>query len=90
MFTLSNSIYCVEYAFVGDKPYNVQLRRKHLIGIEMVSSNRSALARGLLDALVPKSVQAKSTVYRTKEKDKLVDDVIMAIRSKLVTFPLVD
>ena len=61
--------------------FGVKIERVSLVEAERSASNRQALARNLLDALLPKSIQAVSSAYGSKEKQPIRRALLKAIRS---------
>ncbi|XP_062507406.1 uncharacterized protein LOC134183860 [Corticium candelabrum] len=65
----------------SNETFGVKIERVSLVEAERSASNRQALARNLLDALLPKSIQAVSSAYGSKEKQPIRRALLKAIRS---------
>ena len=72
--------------FVGEAEFGIQISQLKLSIAETKGIKRSKLAKTLLDALVPKEVQLKSTVFGTADgKLPLDQKLVAAIKCKIIS-----
>ena len=72
--------------FVGEAEFGIQISQLKLSIAETKGTTRSKLAKSLLDALVPKEVQVKSTVFGTAHRKLALDQkLVAAIKCKFVS-----
>ena len=72
--------------FVGEAEFGIQISQLKLSIAETKGITRSKLAKTLLDALFPKEVQVKSTVFgRADGKLPLDQKLVAAIKCKIIS-----